>query len=104
MFELRMEITKTRRKLLDKSVSYIIDKINDCGYSIHDISILYNKHYSYPNSYYVCFINIEFENKILTDYDYIQSSSISKLTYFLSHINKFADISEMQIKEINQKG
>lgn len=40
MFELRMEITKTRRKPLDKSVSYIIDKINDCGYSIHDISIL----------------------------------------------------------------
>lgn len=100
MYELYMTFESTKRKSLKKSVDYVLNKINNSGYSIYYTNIEYNDIrggcYNYHYNHYTCNIDIQFDSKAF--------DTITKLTYLLNRVNKFVNINVMKIYEINQKG
>lgn len=97
MYNLCIIIKSTNRKLLKKAVRYILSKINNCEYNICYVNMQYNDiRGGYCTYHYMCDINIHFNSKSL--------NTITILTYLLNHVNKFVNIQEMKIYEIDKKG
>lgn len=97
MYNLCIIIKSTNRRLLKKSIDYILSKINNCEYNICYVNMQYNDIRGGCRTYhYMCDINIHFNGKSL--------NAITKLTYLLNRVNKFVNIQEMKIYEIDKKG